>query len=253
MSQAPILADFAVRLAFGLAMVSALAARGVAPRFFQTNCQVALGLLALAILAVSGVEGVFLTWWPWALAVAAVAAYAGSIAWGLGLSRFGLRALGLVGLVTAAWLAGVSIDPDGALGLFNAASRWASGLTLGASLGAMLLGHHYLTAPTMSIEPLKRWIRLAGLGLGLRAALAMAGPIFWRETMTAATFDFQLLPMMRWGMGLAAPGVALALAWGTARIRSTQSATGILYAAFTLVLVGELASMIAQRPGAPIP
>ena len=115
------------------------------------------------------------------------------------------------------------------------------------------MGHHYLTAPTMSIEPLKRWIRLAGLGLLLRAVLALAGPFLWRGTTSAAAFDFQLLPVMRWGMGLAAPGVALALAWATARIRSTQSATGILYAGFTLLLVGELTSMIAQRPGVPIP
>lgn len=253
MSNAPILADFAVRLSFGLTLVSALAARGATPRFFQTNCQVALGLLALAILAVSRIEEVFWTWGPWALGVAAVGAYAGSIAWGLGWTQFGLRALGFIGLIGAGWLVGASVDSDGALWLFNATSRWASGLTLGASLGAMLLGHHYLTAPTMSIEPLKRWIRLAGLGLCVRALLAVVGPWIWPEATSTATFDSQLLPMMRWGMGLAAPGVALALAWGTARIRSTQSATGILYAALALVLVGELASMIAQRPGVPIP
>lgn len=253
MSSAPILADFAVRLSFGLALVSTLSVRGAAPKFFQTNCQVILGLLALSVLDVSRAEGAFSTWGPWALIASAVAAYAGSIAWGLGSSWFGRRALALIGLIGAAWLASVSRAPDGALWLFNGASRWVSGFTLGAGLGAMLLGHHYLTAPAMPIETLKRWIRLAGLGLCVRAGLALVGPLIWREATSATVFDSQLLPMMRWGMGLAAPGVAMSLAWATARIRSTQSATGILYAALALILAGELSSMIAERPGAPIP
>jgi len=253
MSNAPILADFAVRLSFGLAIISTVAGRDVTAKFFQTNCQVVLGLLALSVLDVSRAEGAFSTWGPWALSAAAIAAYAGSIAWGLGLARFGRRALGLIALIGAVWLASVSRAPDEGLWLFNGASRWTSGLTLGAGLGSMLLGHHYLTAPAMPIEPLKRWIWLVGMGLCVRAGLALAGPLIWPETTSEAVFDSQLLPAMRWGMGLVAPGVAVALAWATARIRSTQSATGILYAALALILAGELSSMIAERPGAPIP
>ena len=54
---------------------------------------------------------------------------------------------------------------------------------------------------------------------------------------------------MRWGMGFAAPLVATILAWKTVQIRSTQSATGILYAAMALVLFGELTSLIGARAG----
>ena len=42
--------------------------------------------------------------------------------------------------------------------------------------------------------------------------------------------------------GLAGPAVLSYLTWETAKIRSTQSATGILYIAFALVLFGELIS-----------
>ena len=55
--------------------------------------------------------------------------------------------------------------------------------------------------------------------------------------------------IMRWGMGFIGPVVAVILAWKTVQIRSTQSATGILYVAMTLVLFGELASLIGSRAG----
>jgi hypothetical protein len=52
---------------------------------------------------------------------------------------------------------------------------------------------------------------------------------------------------MRWGMGIAGFGLATFLAWRTVQIRSTQSATGILYIAMTLLLFGELSSLILAR------
>ena len=48
--------------------------------------------------------------------------------------------------------------------------------------------------------------------------------------------------------GLAGPAVLSYLTWETAKIRSTQSATGILYVDFFTVVVGEvLAKYIAPR------
>ena len=52
---------------------------------------------------------------------------------------------------------------------------------------------------------------------------------------------------MRWGMGVVGPGLATYMTRETVKIRSTQSATGILYIAITLVLFGELAGMILGR------
>jgi hypothetical protein len=52
---------------------------------------------------------------------------------------------------------------------------------------------------------------------------------------------------MRWGMGIVGPSVATWMTWKTVEIRSTQSATGILYTAMTLVLFGELTAMVLTR------
>jgi hypothetical protein len=48
-------------------------------------------------------------------------------------------------------------------------------------------------------------------------------------------------------MGIVGVGLATALTWKTVAIRSTQSATGILYIAMTLLLFGELSSLILAR------
>ena len=54
----------------------------------------------------------------------------------------------------------------------------------------------------------------------------------------------------RWGMGFLAAGVATYMTWKTAQIRSTQSATGILYITMIFVLFGELMSLVlAGRHG----
>jgi len=251
-----ILADFAVRLVFGLSLALTVADWRETPlAFFRTNCQVILGLLVLAALAVS--QNGAANPACWTLAGAAAAAYAATVAWGLGLVRIGRPALLLITAVAAGWLTAASRDADPGLWMFNSLSRWASGFVLGATLAAMLLGHHYLTAPTMSIEPLKRSIRFMGWGLVVRGALGLGGLLLAQGAAPAlgigvVTADSWLFPVMRWGMGFAAPVLATAMAWKTVEIRSTQSATGILYAAMTLLLFGELSSLITARGGVPI-
>jgi hypothetical protein len=116
---------------------------------------------------------------------------------------------------------------------------------MGSTLTAMLLGHHYLTAPAMSIAPLRRFLRCMAWALGARALLAALG--WWSgvegQAATPASDPLSSLFLaMRWGMGFAGPALATVLAWETVQIRSTQSATGILYIAFALVLFGELIS-----------
>jgi hypothetical protein len=49
---------------------------------------------------------------------------------------------------------------------------------------------------------------------------------------------------VRWLVGLVGPLALAWMAWETARIRSTQSATGILYVVVILVLIGELTSQL---------
>jgi hypothetical protein len=250
-SDVPMLADFGVRLAFGLASLLLVTSwREVPVAFFRTHCVVALGLLVLAALDASRAGGGAL----WILIAAAVLTYVAAAAWGLGLPRIGLPATAAVALATAAWLLLASRSDSQAAWVFNALSRCASGLVVGSVLTAMLLGHHYLIAPTMSIEPLRRYVAIMGGTLAIRGLIALSG--LWvahalplGPGASHADFASPWFLAMRWGMGLLAPIVAWYLSWKTVQIRSTQSATGILYVALALVLFGELSSQIAARSG----
>jgi hypothetical protein len=253
MTEAPMLADFAVRLSFGLASLLLLTSWRVVPLpFFRTHCQVVLGLLVLA--ALDGARAGGPRGGEAILVGGAVLAYVAAVSWGLGLPRVASPATWLIVLGSASWLILVSMTDSPAEWLFNSASRLASGFLLGATLTAMLLGHHYLTAPAMSIEPLERFVRCIGWGLGARGAVALLGLGLAHWGLAglprgSAWAGSAMLLSMRWGMGFAGPVLAAILAWKTVQIRSTQSATGILYVALALVLVGELASLIGARGG----
>jgi len=249
------LADFATRLALGLAVALLVTSSRVVPlSFFRTQAQVILGLLVLASLDQARAGGH--PWEVWVLVTGAVAAYSSSVAWGLGLPRFGAASTALILLVTAFWVA-MSLPSRGtAIWAFNTASRLSSGLLLGTTLTAMLLGHHYLTAPTMSIDPLKRIVGFLASSLLVRCGLAgfglyagRAGSMGWSAPDGYA--DAGTLLAARWGMGFLGTAIATYLTWRTAQLRSTQSATGILYITMIFVLFGELSSMIlAGRSGA---
>jgi hypothetical protein len=247
------LADFGVRLAFGLAVLLLTTSwRTVPLPFFRTHCQVILGLLVLAALDASRSAG--LSGGVWVLIAGGVLAYVATVCWGLGLPRVAVPATCLIALGTAEWLALVSRTDSPGLWAFNTASRYASGLLIGATLTAMLLGHHYLTSPAMSIEPLKRFVRYMGWGLGARGLIALIGLFLAHsgiQGLEPGSFEASsnLFLLMRWGMGFIGPVLATILAWKTVQIRSTQSATGILYVAMTLVLFGELTSLIGSRTG----
>ena len=224
--------------------------RVVPPAFFRTHCLVVLGLLVLA-----GLDGSRVGLGREALATLAAASafsYLGAVAWGMGLHRLGLP----LSALTAAACAGAMIaasrppDPSGGLWTLGASARLASAFLLGSTLSAMLLGHHYLTAPAMSIEPLKRFVRCVAWGLAARAVVAGVGFGPWLAAARATSADptsSALFLAMRWGMGLLGPAVATWMTWKSVEIRSTQSATGILYIAMTLVLFGELTAMALTR------
>jgi hypothetical protein len=251
---APMLADFATRLAFGLAVALLVVPwKGVPLAFFRTGAQVILGLLVLAALDQAHAGG-----WSWAfrtLVAGAVLAYCSSVAWGLGLPHLGVgTALG-VALVGAGWLGMAALSPSTSLAIFNAASRLASGLLLGATLTAMLLGHYHLTAPAMSIDHLKRLVRLLAGAVLVRSLLAAIGLWVFRAVPLATgtlplDAQFATLLFARWGMGFLGTAIAIFLVMKTAQISSTQSATGILYIMIIFVIFGELTSMIlAGRSG----
>src|SRR5262245_21479453 len=152
MPSAPVLANFAVRLAFGMLLACLLSARDeVPPRFFRTLSVVILGVLVLAGLDQARSTGVTMAFWI--LVAGACCSYLASVSWGLGLSRIGGTAEVFGALAAAAWLAKTA-QAAGPLSWGHAAlSQGTSGFLMGTSLAAMLLGHYYLITPAMSIEP----------------------------------------------------------------------------------------------------
>jgi hypothetical protein len=245
----PMLAEFALRLAAGLAALLLITPwRIVPPAFFRTHCQVALGLLALAALSVGGGSPLRVAL-PLTIASAAFGFF-GSVAWGLGLPRIAVPLTALVVATASAVLMAAAPGPSPALWAFNVAGSLTSATLLGSTLTAMLLGHHYLTAPAMSIDPLRRFVRFMGASLVVRVILSTIGVGIWasgRLPGGSDTGSLALFLTMRWVVGLAGTALATWMAWKTVEIRSTQSATGILYIAMTLVLFGELTSLTLTR------
>jgi hypothetical protein len=248
MTSAPMLADFAVRLAFGLSLAAVLVSwRAIPLPFFRTQAQIVLGLLVLAALDQVRASGMSIPFWM--IVAGSVLAYVSSIAWGLGLPSLGVKTAALTAALAISWLTLASRSEEGLLLALNASSRAASGFLLGAVLCSMLLGHYYLTAPAMTIDPLKRAIILIAWALAARALLAFlggasAGTRLAGHLPSGVEPDAMALFFGRWGMGFVAAGIATYMTWKTAQIRSTQSATGILYITMIFVLFGELSSLV---------
>jgi hypothetical protein len=247
MGSVPILADFAVRLAFGLVVALTLtSSRAVPLTFFRAQSQIAMGILVLA--ALSQASSIGDSRLVWLLVIAAVAGYLATVSWGLGLPPIAASLEVLVMSLAGAWMVHASGAADPATWAFRVASRGVSGLLLGATLHSMLLGHHYLVAPAMTIRPLTRSLDLIAIGLMARCLLdgvgtwALSSPAVGIPSAGHAN-DATFLAM-RWGMGIVGAGVSVYLARRTAAIRSTQSATGILYITTIFVLFGELASLV---------
>ena len=246
----PILADFAVRLAFGL--ISALcltSSRAVPVRFFRLQNQIALGILVLAALSQGTSMGASAG--LWLLVAAAVMTYMATVSWGLGLPSIGSSLDVFVLLATGTWLLLASRSPDPAAWAWTAGSRAISGLLLGATFHSMLLGHYYLIAPAMTIAPLSRTLDVIMAALVVRCLLALLGAWILKSGPGASPSVVEAgaiaILAMRWGMGILGAGLSVFLARRTAAIRSTQSATGILYITTLFVLFGELAAMVAGR------
>jgi len=134
-------------------------------------------------------------------------------------------------------------------------------LLLGAAASAMVLGHWYLVVLDLPITALRRLTVLLAAFLVLRTAVvafALVGPVHAGFTDARAVAAGLWSPdgvfvWMRLLFGLAGPLSLLWFIWKTVEIRSTQSATGILYVQLFLVLAGELlAKYLRVAAGFPL-
>jgi hypothetical protein len=144
--------------------------------------------------------------------------------------------------------------------LLATATDLTSILLLGAAAGAMILGHWYLVVLDLPITALRRLTVLLIAGLVLRAAVvawALAGtPEGLEDARLVASGLWSpdgVFVWMRILFGLAGPLSLIWFIWKTVEIRSTQSATGILYVQLFLVMSGELlAKYLRVAAGFPL-
>ncbi len=114
-----------------------------------------------------------------------------------------------------------------------------SALLLGSVTTAMTLGHFYLVIPGLSTRPLSRVHNLFGFSLLARLALfGLCVGIGWSPLPARFDLDAMMLAA-RVLVGFVAPLVLWVSVRETVKINSTQSATGILYAAVVVVMLGE--------------
>jgi len=119
---------------------------------------------------------------------------------------------------------------------------------LGSSLVTMLLGHFYLIAPSLPIRPLVRLSVVLLVEIHLRLLLCVGALLLARERFFppagASSLDFTVnlgvFVLPRILVGLVFPAAFSWLVYRTARIGSTQSATGILYVIVVFLIIGEM-------------
>ena len=114
----------------------------------------------------------------------------------------------------------------------------------------MILGHYYLVVLDLPISALRRLTVLLVVAIGLRTLVVAAGPLRGarrtglqrRGSWRGGPLRVRTASSSGCACSSASPG-PLSLVyfiWKTVEIRSTQSATGILYVQLFLVLAGEL-------------
>jgi hypothetical protein len=245
------LAVFALRLAAGMmGCLLLLPPALLNPRFFRTHFLTALALAGLALVCVRDTAA-----WPLlsVLGVALALAFVGSMLWGLEGAPGGRLFIVLTTLALAAALAmleAATVDAHALLPVLLGDATSAA--LLGSALTAMLLGHSYLIAPTMSLTPLMRLLAMLALATLARLgvdAYALGSWTAVHSLVTLKSGDALLWLPLRWLLGFLAPLGLVWMAWQTARIRSTQSATGILYVVVIFCFLGELTSQLLRETG----
>ncbi len=234
---------FCLRLAAGLIlMLPILPSKLIPPRFFRVHFLTALGLLAVAAVFIYDKADV-LFWITYGIAGAGC--LVGAIVWHLYEAPGGKAAIFVTPIPLTACLIYAGILQQGDAPLWIADDLF-SALVLGSATTAMLMGHSYLIAPAMTMAPLMRLLAAGALSVILRIGLACWGLWGWTSLGGASNLDREVVLWLsvRWALGLIAPLVLGWMAWETARIRSTQSATGILYVVVILCFIGELLSLL---------
>lgn len=243
------LAHLAVGIVFSLVLVS----REAGVKFFRFNAGLAVVLLAVAFAMrppeASATEAGRIAVLALAVLEAAMLLYWGTIGRALASVRPGIVgiavAAGLVALVAEAIAQSQGLSAQA----MTVASFLSSAALLGGACTAMILGHWYLVIPSLQVSHLQSIVKVHIVSMVIRvvvvAAAVFVAIVSWQPG-SGPSFKGYILSVsgiffwQRVLFGLLGPGVLSYLTWETAKIRSTQSATGILYVDFFTVVVGEV-------------
>ena len=245
---------FLTHLAIGIAFTLVFVSREAGVKFFRFNAGTA-ALLVVAAFAfrppeasadLAGKIGVY------AIVVfeAALVFYWLTVGRVLAAVRPVIVATSVAAGVVALLAQSIAVTPSNiALQFFTVLSFFSSAFLLGGACTAMILGHWYLVIPSMQVSHLQSIVKVHMASMVVRVVVVGAvvtlallswepglGPSFSRYIFSIAGIFF----WQRILFGLAGPAVLSYLTWETAKIRSTQSATGILYVDFFTVVVGEV-------------
>jgi protein NrfD len=276
MSLSIVLFLFLAHLGVGIAGMLVLVSKDAGVKFFRFNAGLAAILIAVALAFRYGAFGSVsadhsgterLALIALDCAEAALVLYWATVGRVLARIRPGILAVIVVAGVVAIVAQALDVSADRSLPfrVLTVASFLTSAAMLGGTCTAMILGHWYLVIPSMQVSHLQSIVRLhiastaarvVVVGAAIWFALATAyaanpvvGPSFRRYIMSIDGIFF----WQRILFGLAGPAVLSYLTWETAKIRSTQSATGILYVDFFTVVVGEvLAKYIVLATHVPV-
>jgi hypothetical protein len=254
---------FLAHLGIGIVFTLVFVSREAGVKFFRFNAGLAAVLIAigLALRPSDAAPASVAALVALSVAEAAIVGYWATIGRGLASIRPMLVAVGVGGGAAALVIQaiGVSVGWAPPMRALTVASFFSSAVLLGGTCTAMILGHWYLIIPSMRVAHLQSIVKLHIASLVVRIAVIAAavflsialwqpglGPSFrYYVTSIAGIFFWQ-----RVLFGLAGPTFLSYLTWETAKIRSTQSATGILYVDFFTVVVGEVLAkylLIATR------
>lgn len=232
-----LLIEFLLRLCLGMAAGMAIVShRDVSSGYFRNHLYVVLGLATLAaLLATSAAPD---TLW-WSVAVAIVS-YAGAICWLYEKPLAGKSALWLAAILATVAL--VAASSEARIGFLPVIQPVTSALLIGTVMAAMLLGHWYLNAPGMKIQPLQGLLKAILAIATLHAAVCALG-LFKELQLPDGLPASWMFVVLRWVCLLGIVGLVY-MTWQTLKIPNTQSATGILYVAVIAVFTGEIASLV---------
>jgi hypothetical protein len=216
----------------------------------------AAGFAVLAHLSDGGVTGPFTglaitsepAWeTPRRIAIAALAglALAYSVALFRGRRAVPIAAAGLAAAIGVLVTGALSWGGGGLGSVLLLLELGALSIGLGGVWAAMILCHWYLVTPKLPEGPLVRFSRWLGLALGLQLVLFVAwvalgaGPA-GTPAFAALGGTWALLVWLRLLVGLVFPLIVSWAAVQTARSRSMESATGLLYINVGTIAVGTI-------------